>query len=511
MFDLNKTAKLFPQPLDRAATAAIAILLVAIVALLLTGNTSVPRIREFTWQNRQIGAEDKAFILTFSRPMNRASVEENLRIDPPLPGKISWAGRRMAYTLTAPVPYGQEFEVQLQGSTEKFAAPNNIEVSIEPFIGKFRSRDRAFAYLGVDEAEEGQLILYNLSEEPQHKRVLTPKHLLVMDYKPYPKGDKILFSAIEREAKGKKALEQKLYTVTTGISPQSPGTKAISVQPPGKLELVLDSKNYRNFKFDLSADGNIIVVRRQSKRNLLDFSLWIIKAGEKPKPLYDKPGGDFAIAPDSRSLALLQGSDGAGVAILPLEPDAEPLDFLPKFEMLLNFSQDSSAAAMVKFNRDPNNPSRSLFAVLPSQGIEKELLRTKGRIVDAQFDPTNKILYCLLTKLIEEEEYKEEPYIAAIDVQTGELKPLVLLPDQRDIQMSLSPDGLALLFDQAVTATRDRNSSQHRGPKTNMGQSVTTSRLWLIPLLPDVPLQDLPAPIPTELLPFNGLRPQWLP
>ena len=181
MLNLRKTAKLFPQPLDRSAIATIAIVLVAIATLLLTGNSSLPRVRDFTWQDRQIGAEDRAFILTFSRPMNQASVEDNLRIDPPLPGKISWAGRRMAYTLTAPAAYGQEFELQLQGARDLFAAPNNIDVSIEPFVSKFRSRDRAFAYLGVDEAEEGQLILYNLSEEPQHKRVLTPKHLLVMD------------------------------------------------------------------------------------------------------------------------------------------------------------------------------------------------------------------------------------------------------------------------------------------------------------------------------------------
>jgi hypothetical protein len=63
----------------------------------------------------------------------------------------------------------------------------------------------------------------------------------------------------------------------------------------------------------------------------------------------------------------------------------------------------------------------------------------------------------LLTQLIKGEEYQEEPFFASIDLKAANenkqtlVKPLVVLPNQRDIQMSLSPDGLALLFDQLGT------------------------------------------------------------
>jgi hypothetical protein len=59
--------------------------------------------------------------------------------------------------------------------------------------------------------------------------------------------------------------------------------------------------------------------------------------------------------------------------------------------------------------------------------------------------------------LIKGEEYQEEPFFASIDLKAANenkqtlVKPLVVLPNQRDIQMSLSPDGLALLFDQLGT------------------------------------------------------------
>jgi len=48
------------------------------------------------------------------------SVAGNLQIDPPLMGKAAWAGRRMAYTLAAPAPYGTSYQVQLQGAQDRF-------------------------------------------------------------------------------------------------------------------------------------------------------------------------------------------------------------------------------------------------------------------------------------------------------------------------------------------------------------------------------------------------------
>src|SRR6476646_465548 len=185
--------KPFPQPLDRVAIALMVGLAVLIGLLLWNGDRSAPRVREFNWQNKQIGAEDTAFILTFSRPMEHASVEANLKLEPSLLGKISWAGRRMAYTLTTPAPYGTKYQVQLQDAQDRFTAEGKNRAVIQPFLGQFRTRDRAFAYIGVEGEEEGRLILYNLTQ--QQKRVLTSKNLVVMDFQTYPEGDRILFSA----------------------------------------------------------------------------------------------------------------------------------------------------------------------------------------------------------------------------------------------------------------------------------------------------------------------------
>ncbi|NDJ17162.1 Ig-like domain-containing protein [Myxacorys almedinensis] len=497
--------KQFFQPLDRAALGLTAVLAVLIGILLINGDRSAPQIREFTWQDKQIGAGDKAFVLTFSRPMDHASVEQNLRINPSLPGKVSWAGRRLAYTLNQPAPYGTNYQVSLQDARDRFTPEGANRATLQSFVGNFRTRDRAFAYIGVEGDEAERLILYNMTRE--EKKVLTPPSLMVMDFKPYPNSDRILFSAVEKTSQSQSLIEQKLYTVTTGLQVDAPqplgdeqGLQLFSAEAPatpsGQVTEILDNRNYQNLKFDLSANGDVIVVQRINRADPNDSGPWVIRGSGKAESLDNKqPGGDFLITPDSTSLAIAQGQ---GLAILPLQPQADPLDFLPKFGNVLSFANDGTAAAMVKFNTDY---TRSLFLVT-NQGDPKEIFKTTGSIQAAQFDSTQQILYCLLTNLIPGKTYQEQPYLAAIDLKGAikggkpeqTLHPLVLLPNQRDIQMTVAPDGSSLLFDQ----TQPTEGAS--------GSAIATSRLWLLPLS-----SDFNAKLQPETLPFSGFYPRWLP
>ena len=485
------------QPLDRAALLTMLCLLGLIGLMLLSGDHTAPRVRDFSWQDRQVSGEDVAFGLTFSRPMDNASVERNLKLAPALPGKISWAGNRMAYTLTTPVPYGTAVQVTLQDAQDRFTQAGPNRAKVQPFVGTFRSRDRAFAYIGTEPGEAGQLLLYNLTK--QENTTLTPPNLEVTDFKPYPQSDRILFAATAKTTPPQGFAEQKLYTVTTGISyaaPTAVGT-AIAATPAtaaGQVELILDNPDYQNLKFDLSANGQVIVVQRVNRKNPTNFGPWILRPNAPAQPLNNQqPGGDFLITPDSDSLAISQGQ---GLALLPLRPQADPLDFLPKFGMVLGFAKDGSAAAMVKFNTDY---TRSLF-IVTNQGTQKEIFKTTGSILQAQFSPDRQILYSLMTNLLPGETYREQPYFAAIDLKTAlqsrkaeaALRPLMLLPPQRDLQMSLAPDGLALLFDQKIAV-----ESSGQAPKA--GRS-----LWLLPLSADRAASPVALPLP-------GFHPAWLP
>ncbi len=509
------------QPLDRTAILLLLLLSLIIGGLLLGGDRTAARVRSFSWADRQVGATDAAFVMAFSRPMDHASVEQNLQIEPALSGKFSWAGRRMAYTLDSPAPYGQTFALKLEQARDRFSADDlgdsQSRTQMQPFTGRFRSRDRAFAYLGVQGEEAGRLILANLTQEKQE--ILTPANLVVMDFKLYPHGDKILFSATERSSQAKGQLDQQLYTVTTGLrfedSPSlteadRPTASPASPRPAGEVTLILDSKAYQNLKFDLSPDGQTIAVQRVKRDDLGDYGLWIIRAGAEPQKVNAEAGGNFLIAPDSQSLAMSQGQ---GMAILPLDVQAQTLDFLPKYGVILSFANDGSAAALIKFNVDPVNPTRSLFLVT-NQGLEQKLLTTDGSILKAAFDPSQTMLYCLYTKRLAGEVYQEQPYIAAMPLPKGQTEPsenpewfdLLQLPVQRDIQISLAPDGLGILFDQIVA---DESKQSSNSLRNSAGKAITASQLWFLPLTQDA--QGLPTPAEPQPLELAGLRPQWLP
>lgn len=497
------------QPLDRIAIAVMLVLSILISTLVLSGKPTAPRVRSFTWENKTVGAEDIAFLLTFSHPMDRQSVENNLRIEPPIPGKFSWAGLRMAYTLIEPPAYGTEFEIRLEGAKDRFFQKTGNDQRIQPFVSHFQSRDRALVYIGVEGKEAGRLILYNLTR--LEKKILTPSNLVVTDFQTYPDRDRILFSASESNSKEENPfVSQKLYTVTTGMVSESGNkTSRQTSSTSGIIELVLDDRDYQNLKFDLSADGQTIVVQRVSHKKLANLGLWAIRQGENPQLLGSQPGGDFTITPDSQAIAINQGQ---GVAILPINPEeksadnaVKPLDFLPKFGQVLAFSPNGRAAAMVKFN---NDYTRSLFVVTDS--AETELLNIKGSIISCEFNPSKTNLYCLLSELIPGEIYQELPYLAAINLATGEQTPILAFPHQRDIQIDLSPDGLALLFDQAIVET-SASASKTIGPRNQEGLTVNTSRLWLL-LLADIATADgISIGDRAVELPLKGFRPQWLP
>lgn len=489
-----------------------------LTVLLLFAKQPAPAVREFSWQDRVVGAEDQAFFLNFSRPMDQKAVEENLVLNAiisdtdqqPIPGRVSWAGRRMAYTLDNPAPYGFTYNLTLEDAWDRFSTADDPDRMV-PFAAQFRTRDRALFYIGAQGEEEGRLVLYNLTR--REKRLLTPETLVVMDYEPYPSGDRVLFSAVERTARDQGLLNQQLYIATTGIESKAPAAPAEddgeipTFSLGNEVRLLLSSDEYQNLKFDLSPNGEVIVVYRVNRQNPSEFGLWTLRldrdGAPQLTPLPSEPGGDFLITPDSQAIAYLQGQ---GMALLSLdeETSAEPLDFLPQYGQVLDFTQDGTAAALVRFDASPTNPTQSLFMVT-NQGLERQLLTLPGSIRDAQFSPTGDTLYGIVAERLPGDVYAEQPYLVAIDIETGDRQDLLLLPPQPSIQMSLAPDGLGLLFDQVSTATSPDPSSLRSAD----GNAIDDSTLWFFPILTDeagIPLQTDP-----NQLPLSGFYPQWLP
>ena len=286
-------------------------LAIATLILLLSGDRTLPQVRDFSWQNRNISAEDTAFTLTFNRSVDRPSVEKRLEIQPPLPGKISWAGSKLAYTLAHPAPYGNTYQVKLQGAQEAIGKKSGK--NIVPFQGQFRTPDRMFAYISSGEADRGRIVIYNF--KTQKPTTITPAGLVVTDFKVDSQSQKIIFTATDTKTLQNRQpaiASQQVYSVSTGIAPRNSDTQ---FTPPGKLETILDSREYQNVKFDLAPDGNKIVVQRVSRKNPSDFALWVVNLDKSTPPTKLKQSGDFVITPDSNEVA---AAVGQGVSIFPI-------------------------------------------------------------------------------------------------------------------------------------------------------------------------------------------------
>ena len=81
-------------------------------------------------------------------------------------------------------------------------------------------------------------------------------------------------------------------------------------------------------------------------------------------------------------------------------------------------------------------------------------------------------------------------------------------PEQRNLEMSLSNDGLGLLFDQTTPDESDISENKN-SVKTAQGDQVSTSSLWLMPILPILETEEVK--VQPEKLPLIGFHPLWLP
>lgn len=505
-------------PLDQLAVTLMVSLVIAAILLIVLGDHATARVQTFSWQDHTVGAENGAFVITFNRPMDPESVAANLAMTPLVPGRISWSGRRMAYTLNAPIPYGETFAVELPTAQDRFSA-GDADSRFEGFTGTFQSRDRAMAYIGTEGEEQGRLMLVNFSQGDE-AIPLTPATLTVLDFEPYPLGDRLLFSAIDAQVDVASGSIPALYSVKTGIAANPPEqlqvgvAEALSVEPGevGSLTTILQDDTYQNLAFDLSPNGRVIVVQRVNLSDPSDFGPWVLRDDAEPQPLATEPGGEFLIAPDNQTLLMLQGQ---GTAVIPLDvatidEDAEsetadaslsgePLDFLPEFGRVFDVSGDGAAAAMVNFNQnDPERRFTESLVVVTNQGEETELLNVTGSILNAQFSPTDQLIYVLASELLPGEDYREQPFLTAVNRRTQQATKLISLPPQSRIAMSLAPDGLAALLE--VVSAID-------------GAAVPTTQTLLLPLFDSSQalLAETPANAIPQVLPYAGSSPTWLP
>jgi len=486
---------------DLIAIIIIFVLTVVISILLILGDTQLPQVIKFSWANQQIGFNDHSFTLKFNRLMNQESVNNNIDIEPKLDGKISWSGKELTYTLTDSLTYGKKYILRLNSAQE--LDRSNYAKKIKPFEAEFQSRDLIFGYIGLQDInpntgvkeldqskqQKGKLILYN--QTLNESKILTPPDLWVVNFAIKPQGDRAIISAFNPNEGFN---QQKLFTVTTGLK----FNNSNQVNIGGKIRLLLDSKNYENIRFKLSKNGETLIVERKNRQDQNDHSLWIIAEDQKPQPL-GILGQNFDISPDGNTLIITLAE---GISFYPLN-DKGQQGFITGGTQFFGFSSDNSQKLIEKINI---NGTYSLFLV-NQDGKERELGFSFSPFINCQFQPTKEnIIYCAKSDPVEENGvYVDNKVLARIDLNQGELVPLIALPNDPNLTISFASDGSALIFDQVQNALDNFNINGIN----EKGQGITNGKLWILSLPED---KAQPNPKNSKLVgSFIGYHPKWLP
>lgn len=469
---------------------AIAILLIGLIAVvLLRGNQSPLTVTQYSWRNTNIGAQTQALTMTFNHPVDPGKIKEGLTIDPPLAGKTIWQGRRWFYTLTDIPRYGTNYQLTLP-------LPAMVRGQGEQdFSSVITSRARALVYIGVGGEERGRLILYNITnpQQPQ-KIILTPKDLTVRQFQIYPQGDRLVFTATDPT---RRSGQQNIFTVTTGINNLNTQTKVL----PGKLERLWENQDYDNQRIALASNGSTLVISRQNVQNPADAGLWVAPEGDSPRPLGIK-AEQFIVSPNGNFLAVTQEG---GVGLIPLTPNAGTPQFLEAMEQALDFSPNGKELLLTQQNPDF---SHSLVMYDLQQSSRREILRSPYPLLSCRFDPRSQPrAYCLQADFIqrEGEPVQPEPYLAVINLNDGQARPLLALPNYPEVDLTIAPDGLGLMFDQVATGP----SMGSHDLLTNSQRSIVDGRVWLLPLPGDLATETDADPDPQELT--AGFAPSWMP
>ncbi|MEG4998805.1 hypothetical protein [Microcoleus sp. B4-D4] len=126
-------------------------------------------------------------------------------------------------------------------------------------------------------------------------------------------------------------------------------------------------------------------------------------------------------------------------------------------------------------------------------------------MIDCQFDPRTPQLYYFLTRRKPGKDFSEQFTLEAIDLQTFAVQPLLVLPDQVETKMSLSPDGIELLLDRVVAQKSEPVAGDLR---TDGPSAIALSTLILLKFKNAPASNNYPSP---QELRLKGCLPRWLP
>lgn len=277
--------------------------------LLIVAAFAAPRVTDFgpTPDSPHVSSRS-TLRLTFSRPMDRVSVETRFETAPPMPGSFEWQGNSMTFTPLSAWPPGSDVRVTLHPgarSTAFLPILSSLEWSFP--VGRAR-----LAYLWPSGAA-AELYLHDLDQEQGLQATQTEAG--VIDYA--VSGSSIVYSALRHNG----ASELRLLDLSTGQDrqilecPAETRCQAPVMSPDGQTVA------YEQFSWEYSESG-------QRVPGLGEIRLLELGAEAIPTTI---PSSEQSLSsPTWSPTGLLAFYNGSMDAITVLAPDQrQPLNIIP--------------------------------------------------------------------------------------------------------------------------------------------------------------------------------------
>ncbi len=219
------------------------------LGLILVAAVAAPRVVEFSpaEHSRHVGSH-APLRLRFSQPMDQASVEGRLSIEPNLPGRLAWDGSTLVFHPLAPWPTDSNIEVSLA----PFARSARWLPMLRGFTWRFQADPARVLYLWP---ASGTAQLYALDPETGTREFLAGAEAGVVDYAVSTQGDRLVYAALRTDG----GVDLRLLDLASGQD----------------TLVFACAEGIRCQSLDLDVDGSLLAFERSS---------WVEAAGGRRVP-----------------------------------------------------------------------------------------------------------------------------------------------------------------------------------------------------------------------------------
>ena len=190
--------------IDRIFLTTFSVLILLIGVVILRGDRTFLEVKSFNLEGKTVSPRNVQLLFEFNREVDKDSVEKGLKIEPEIPGRLSFIGKKMAFTPSNQLAYSQEYTVTLANILDTTGKPMPRTRRFH-----FTTQNEQILYRGTSGDEAYRIVLYDM--KTGSKKIVSPLDIYVLDFAPLHHAEKIIFSGIySRDILNKSDSEQSI-------------------------------------------------------------------------------------------------------------------------------------------------------------------------------------------------------------------------------------------------------------------------------------------------------------